>query len=345
MPKVPLESQPKIDVIIPFHQVNDYLFEAIASLNHNLGVDYRVILVDDTQSEIELKFNCISRNHIVVKNGIKGYKNAILTGFRTSQAEYLAFVDSDDLIDPSKLDLQYQEILKNDSDVISCEIQKIRLSFFGVRKMRSPLGPTPREVDPRILLMLSSHGADSSILIKRSKFEEGISNFREAPSTHADYALMASLDCKTRFSRIEKPLYYYRMSKHQMSRTTAFDGDWSVIHAAWLQNLNCLAKKYVWMSRYKQVSEKFTWYLLNAHYCHPSNMNERSELRTFFDDLLEDHQKMKFKSKCRWKIYLAGRRFLCLRECRFGDMGWLLVWMAYAFFSLVSGNVPRRLKS
>jgi glycosyltransferase involved in cell wall biosynthesis len=94
--------KPRLSVVVPFYNVEDYIGDCLDSLVRQTFTDFEVILVDDGSrdgSAVVAKQFC-DRDHrfrLVVQEN-QGLGPARNTGTRHAQGEYLTFVDSDDLV-------------------------------------------------------------------------------------------------------------------------------------------------------------------------------------------------------------------------------------------------------
>lgn len=98
---------PKISVIIPTYQSIQFIRETIESVLAQTYRNYEIIVVDggSTDGTKELLNSYEDRINVIVQKG-KGISNARNVGVRASNGEYIAFVDSDDLWLPKKLEIQ-----------------------------------------------------------------------------------------------------------------------------------------------------------------------------------------------------------------------------------------------
>jgi len=104
---------PLIDVIIPVHNGEEFLAQALDSIRNQTYTDHTTIVVDDastdTTAAIARSFDGVS----VVQPGRVRPAGALNAGLGTSTAGYLAFLDTDDLWTPKKLELQIRYLLEN----------------------------------------------------------------------------------------------------------------------------------------------------------------------------------------------------------------------------------------
>lgn len=97
----------KVSVIIPFYSNFSWLDEAIQSVLNQTYTDYEIIVINDGSPEFDHDFlNRNKKNIIYFKTSNKGPAHARNFGISKSRGEYLAFLDSDDLWLPTKLEKQ-----------------------------------------------------------------------------------------------------------------------------------------------------------------------------------------------------------------------------------------------
>lgn len=113
-----------ISVIIPVYKVETYLEKCIVSVVEQTYKKLEIILVDDGSpdrcglicDEWEKKDNRIKVIH--KKNG--GLSEARNYGVNYAQGEYIVFVDSDDLVDPTMIEKLFVELLRQKADIVEC---------------------------------------------------------------------------------------------------------------------------------------------------------------------------------------------------------------------------------
>lgn len=105
---------PKISVIIPTYNRAMLLSSAIDSVLSQTYEDYELIVIDDGSTddttEIVNKYSTDKLRYVFQEN--KGRSAARNYGIKLAKGEYIAFLDSDDLFVPSKLEAQVR-ILDN----------------------------------------------------------------------------------------------------------------------------------------------------------------------------------------------------------------------------------------
>lgn len=98
---------PKVSVIIPTYNREKYIVETLQSVFAQTFTDYEVIVIDDGSTDntsVVLKPYLDRIIYIRKPNGGQG--SARNAGIKMAKGEYMAFLDSDDLWMPEKLELQ-----------------------------------------------------------------------------------------------------------------------------------------------------------------------------------------------------------------------------------------------
>lgn len=120
---------PKISVVIPVYNVEDYLAKCVDSVLAQDFQDYEVILVNDGSTDGSLKIaQEYERGHEKVRlisqenKGLGGARN---TGIENACGEYICFFDSDDYIAPNTLSVISETIDQENSDIIVFDIEYV----------------------------------------------------------------------------------------------------------------------------------------------------------------------------------------------------------------------------
>ena len=122
-------GKPEISIIVPVYQVEKYLNECIDSILAQTFTDFELILVDDGSPD-----NCPalcdaaakrdSRVRVIHKQngGVSTARNA---GLDAAQGNWIAFVDSDDTVEPEYLEKMHKAVLETGADFAICSSQCI----------------------------------------------------------------------------------------------------------------------------------------------------------------------------------------------------------------------------
>lgn len=117
-------NAPAVSVIVPIYNVDKYLNRCIDSIINQIFSDIEIILVNDgsldRSPQICDNYARTDSRVKVIHNQNGGPSIARNTGIEIARGKYLAFVDSDDYIDPSYLAVLYYAAERNNCDISYC---------------------------------------------------------------------------------------------------------------------------------------------------------------------------------------------------------------------------------
>ena len=120
-------SKPKISVILPVYNVEDYLTETLDSiLSQSMIDDIEVIMVDDGSTDesryiIERYALDYDNFHAYHKDN-EGQAITRNNALKLAKGDYIHFLDSDDFIPSTAYETLYGIALKNNSDMVICNV-------------------------------------------------------------------------------------------------------------------------------------------------------------------------------------------------------------------------------
>jgi len=206
-----------ISIIIPTFNRAEYIGEAIDSVLAQTYKDYEIIVVDDgstdnTQKVLEQYEGKIK--YFFKENG--GEASARNYGIEKAQGEFIAYLDSDDLWCPEKLELQMQEFEKDEKVGLvhtSMEVVTEDGTSTGEYKPTSP-AETPMDFleNKRILMC---------VLVKKEIFSQ-LGLFDETMRIGVDTDMWLRLSQKYKIKYIDKPLAKVR--KHDTNISSDMEG-------------------------------------------------------------------------------------------------------------------------
>lgn len=120
----------KVSVIMPAYNTEEYIEEAIQSVQNQTFQDWELLIIDDGSPdnlvEIVTRFaNTDSRIHLIRQKN-SGVSVARNTGIKKAKGEYISFLDSDDYWAPDFLEKTYTKANKHNLDFIYTGFQKQR---------------------------------------------------------------------------------------------------------------------------------------------------------------------------------------------------------------------------
>ena len=113
---------PKVSIIIPVYNVEDYLAQCLDSIINQTFTDIEIICVNDGSTDNSYNIlqhyqNYDARIKIInKKNG--GLSSARNAGLDTAKSKYVYFIDSDDYCSTTTIETCYNNAEKNNSDVV-----------------------------------------------------------------------------------------------------------------------------------------------------------------------------------------------------------------------------------
>ena len=331
-----LGSIATVDVLIPFHRIDSYLNAAITSAQASQGVRLRVIAINDSGHEVEKARLGLRAEDLLVKSRFKGYLGALSTGFANCDAEFIAFLDSDDLHDERRLLSQVMLMNETGADISSCELRKF-VAPSDSREVKPIFGEVPQFVKPELKLIFGAYGADSSLVIRLTTLREFEQLHREYPPQLSDYIwLIQMLLGGKSYVHTQEGNYYYRIHGQQISRDASLQDAWSSVFPIWLEFLNKSLETPTHISPTLGLLIAFPSSLAKV------SKKDLSSLRRLRRNLLQQELARKWHDRVRLEIFFGvrefiGRRGRTLKTIWVGP--YLLVRVAA---SLMSGNRIRR---
>lgn len=113
-----------ISIIIPVYNVEAYLNDCLTSIAAQSYPHFEVIMVDDgstdTSGQICQTYSDKDPRFKVIRQANAGAANAKNAGLDAAQGEYIAFIDSDDWVEPDWLKKMITTAKKTNADVVEC---------------------------------------------------------------------------------------------------------------------------------------------------------------------------------------------------------------------------------
>lgn len=209
-------ATPRLSVVVPVYNVRPYLRDCLDSLAAQALQDFDVVLVDDgsTDGSVELA-RTIARSHKgwrVLQTDRRGPGGARNHGVEAAQGEFLAFLDSDDLLPPHAYELMMSTLAESGSDFVVGSLVRLvedqRQEPPWIRKphMRRRLGITLDEL-PDILINVFPWNK----IFRRSFYDRaGLRWAEEIRYEDQVFSTEAYLRAE-RFDVVRRPVYVWRV--------------------------------------------------------------------------------------------------------------------------------------
>jgi len=202
-----MTSLPKVSVIVPTYNRASWLEETLRSVTRQTFKNFELIVIDDgsTDSTSQVMQSFPDAQYFIMgKNS--GVSKARNLGLDYAKGEFICFLDSDDLWDERKLEIQLYW-MENNIDSQVCYTNEIWIRN-GVRvnpmnKHRKYTGDIFRHC---LALCIVS---PSSVMLRKELFDK-VGNFDESLPACEDYDLWLRIAVKYTFHFIEEPLIIKR---------------------------------------------------------------------------------------------------------------------------------------
>ena len=210
-----MTTRPSISVVIPTYNHAEYLAEALRSLQNQTRGDWEAIVVnnysdDDTVAVVEAFADPRIRLENFRNNGVIGASRN--RAIQLARGDFIAFLDSDDLWLPSKLEVCMSRFTP-DTGLVGHDLER-----FGRASGRLRSGPAARATF--LSLLLKGSCITPSAAIVRTGILRQVGGFTEAPEmvTAEDYHLWLKLAAAgTSMAFIPEVLGRYRVHSGSQS--------------------------------------------------------------------------------------------------------------------------------
>lgn len=222
-----MNLSPKISVIVPVYNTAQYLPKCLDSILNQTYVELEVLVVNDGSTDNSQHFidQYVRKDprvvSIIKENG--GLSEARNTGIDKATGDYIAFIDSDDYIDPIMFEKMIALAVDHQSDIVFCDLVKVDEDGNEFRDL-----PQSPQLPEKILLKedLSIFGEMSCFacnkIFKAALFE----NHRFRNGIHfEDIELIPKLVLDSSIiSKINEPFYKYFERQNSITKTHTAKG-------------------------------------------------------------------------------------------------------------------------
>lgn len=185
-------TRPLVSVVIPTYNHAHFLGRALQSVLDQTYPDWEVIVIDnhsqDDTDQVIRSFNDSRITTLKIHNNgvIAASRNA---GIHAARGEWIAFLDSDDLWYPRKLDVAVKGVVE-DTTVDVCSTDEVLINELTGNKRVLEYGPCSSNLYERLLLA-GNRFSPSAVLVRRDFLNRMNIRFRENKEfvTAEDYDL------------------------------------------------------------------------------------------------------------------------------------------------------------
>lgn len=307
-------SLPTVSVIVPAYNVEKYIGECVESLLAQTHPEFEIIVVDDgstdaTASELGRYERCGSVKVISQKNqGVSAARNEALAAAR---GEFVAFIDSDDVVHPELFATCVNLCKGNDGDFVLYDHEEFfsgaipqfgQISFSCIESVGEPL---PYYLDNGF------KGGMSAMFVRREllkglEFPLGISKGEDMCFS---FSLLPRLK---KGWHIRVPLYFYRRTEGSLDSGSLSPKDVSGF-AEILRNLNRLYSSLDGRSHDTVRRRWFPKVIKNIvkRGVRQASVNDAAEMERLIASLMDDDTVGYAGFTWRWRWYLWRMRRKC----------------------------------
>lgn len=215
---------PKISIVIPCYNSEEYLKECLQSVLSQTFSDFEIICIDDCSSDktkaiLQSYDDC--RIHIISNSENKGLPISRNIGIQHSKGEYIFFLDSDDFLANDCLKQMYSNANQLNSDVVIGKTETINMCGDKGEKWEKRVCKWLQYKDFRTIKVSqeSINEIYSTInctawnkLYKASLLKQNNILFINKRCAHEDHGFWIKiLSCNPLISSINKITYHYRI--------------------------------------------------------------------------------------------------------------------------------------
>ena len=215
-------QNPLISVVIPAYNAEQFLDETLESVLSQTYENWECIIVNDgstdkTESIAKKWCKKDSRFRLTNKeNG--GLSSARNWGIKESKAEYIAFLDADDILTPDSLEVRINVLIEQNVDLVATKLQHFTDKLPKVSKNNARQDVLYYAKEGLTQLMAFNKVTPSTVLCKKSVMDEvgGFTWHKKAEDLHC---WLKVLFAGYKIYRIDETLLLYRLVENSMSST------------------------------------------------------------------------------------------------------------------------------
>lgn len=218
-----------VDVLLPFHRIDNYLTQALTSMRRQVGIAVRLILIDDRSDETStLPVNLIRPDDVYLRTpGAVGYGRSLEIGTAEIASDAVCLMNSDDISLPERLSRQLRMLEAN--QLCIARLQAIGSGGLGRASLAG--SPSYSPYSP-LLLTLGAYGADAT-WCSRSDWWRANAFFDSEPAL--DWRIALTSFASTSIAALDSVEYLYRKHALQVTRTTSESSPFEAVYESWRQ--------------------------------------------------------------------------------------------------------------
>jgi glycosyltransferase involved in cell wall biosynthesis len=217
-----------ITIVLPTHRLDRFLQQAVDAVKASKGVKIKLIIIDDRKN----KSSKLPFSDLILETPSLGYGGAVNSAKAFIDTEYVALMNSDDLITPHRFLKQVKALIDSNADMATCGIQKFSKKIDN--RIVALGGTSKTSIHENKSLLISSLSANATWCSKSEYWFKNV-HFSEADNG-ADWSLAVTLSKDfIRWIHIPENLYFYRVHNTQISKkslinTSTMESEWESLN-------------------------------------------------------------------------------------------------------------------
>lgn len=216
-----MDSKYDISVIVPVYNAEPVLAQGLGNLLNQTKQNIQVILINDASTDGSLRIlndakNAFGERVVVIDLPVNGGPGvARNAGLDAACGEYIGFMDSDDLIDPSMYEKLYAIAKQEDADIADCAYFRDSTEKASIHFSKELCG----ELDSKKRAgLISCGGYNCMKIFRRSMLMENNFRFRPVYALEDTDFLVKAIICAKKVTSTEEILYRYRDTDGSLSK-------------------------------------------------------------------------------------------------------------------------------
>ena len=252
----------KISVIVPVHNVESYIKKCLDSILNQTFKEFELIVVNDGSTDKSLgilkNYEAKYDNIIIINKQNEGQGVARNKALEICKGEYIAFVDSDDYIEPNMLQSMYNKSLEKNLDIVVCNYKFVNANGDRIRDDKIVLNEDEiidnRECVKRFLVTNTIEGFSWNKIFKKKLFEKNNIRYPKGMKYEDIPTVLSLLINAKRIGFINNEFYNYLLREDSTTSTKTIQNIRDCVKA------NCMVGdilKYNGINNFKKEYEFF----------------------------------------------------------------------------------------
>lgn len=216
------DNDVQVAVVIPCFNAQKTIKSTLESVLNQTFASFIIYAVNDGSTDNTLAvLNKFQQEYpdkiVVITQANQGQAKARNTGIQKSDQQYIAFLDSDDIWHPEKLERQL-DVLNSDMDIGMCYTSALKIDENGNEIGRIGVNPLYRGKCFKNLIVCNNIVA-SSVIIRRSSLNQ-VGFFDTGLGACENWDLWLRISGKFSIEFLDIPLTYYRIHRDNMTQNS-----------------------------------------------------------------------------------------------------------------------------